>query len=89
MYRGERDGASGRPNRSATESAESKSVNRPHMNRLSPYAPFAFVHLVLSVGYPAEIHPCQPPLRAYTFLNPRLFSLSATRTLVASLAQEQ
>lgn len=89
LYRGDRDGVSGRPNLSATESAESKSVKRPHMTRLSPHAPAAFAYLVFSVGYPAETHPCQPPFKAYTFPNPRLFNRSATRALVASSAQEQ
>ena len=46
LYRGDRDGVSGRPNRSATEPAESKSVKRPHMTRLSPHAPAAFDVLV-------------------------------------------
>ncbi len=42
-----------------------------------------------STGYPASIHPFQPPFSAKTFVKPRFSSSSTTRALVASSTQEQ
>jgi hypothetical protein len=44
---------------------------------------------LLSTGYPAATHAFHPPLSAKTFVNPRFFSSSTTRALVASSGHEQ